>query len=281
MTVSSIVAAQPAPGPKAAQAPPLLGSYARLGEVFPGLRIHAGPPRTGKGWTATTDLVQDPAALRKLIAYDAALGLTEYGEPLRVDVAAGFCLHRYTWPVALLFTLPWFLERRVPRIPVAGVSIRRSAGELTVRPSGFSCLPGDPAAALPDARMVADERALRAELLASLAEHLTPVMAAFRPEVRRGPRTLWGMATDDVIEGLWYLGSLLGEEDRATAELAELLPSTGAAQPPFVAGTDFRTVEQPDSAPMRTRTRVSCCLFYTVRPEEACFSCPRTCANRN
>ncbi|NEA85801.1 (2Fe-2S)-binding protein, partial [Streptomyces sp. SID14436] len=24
--------------------------------------------------------------------------------------------------------------------------------------------------------------------------------------------------------------------------------------------------------------RVSCCMFYTVRPEDICATCPRTCA---
>ncbi|MFB7666071.1 (2Fe-2S)-binding protein [Kitasatospora sp. NPDC056138] len=294
MTVSSTVAAaqpapgaRPAPGPQAATGapdptgePPLFGSYARLGRVFPGLRVHAGAPRTGRGWARTADIVQHPAALRKLIAYDAALGLAEYGEPLRPDVAAGFCLHRYNWPVALLFTLPWLLERRVPRIPVERVSIRRSSGELTVRPDGFACLPGDPAAALPGARVVPDGRALRAELLTALAGHLAPVLAAFRPELRRGPRTLWGMATDDVVEGLWYLGALLGEEDRAVAELGELLPD-GSQHPPFVGGAGFRSSARPGAPTTWTRSRASCCLFYTVRPADTCFSCPRTCTNKN
>ncbi|GAA0655297.1 (2Fe-2S)-binding protein [Kitasatospora atroaurantiaca] len=281
MTVSSIEPRPAAPEAEVTPEPeatPLLGSYARIGSVFPELRISPGAPRSGDGWTATTEFVQNLDALRELIAFDARQGLAEYGEPLRPDVAAGFCLHRYTWPVALLFTVPWLLERRVPRIPVEQVSIRRSTGELTVRALEFSCLPDDPAAALPGARVLPDEAALGAELLVALTEHLTPVLAAFRREVRRGPHTLWGMATDDVIEGLWYLGSLLGEEQRAAADLAKLLP--GTEQPPFVGGAGFRLLEQPGAAPMRTRTRVSCCLFYTVRPAEACFSCPRTCTEQ-
>ncbi|MGK4583922.1 (2Fe-2S)-binding protein [Kitasatospora sp. HPMI-4] len=290
MTVSTTVAAAPT-GPGAPSAPgartgpdspaaPLLHSYTRLGRAFPGVRVHTGPPRTGHGWLRTADFVQDPDALRKLIAYDAALGLAEYGEPLRPDVAAGFCLHRYNWPVALLFTLPWLLEHRVPRIPVERVSIRRSSGELTVQPLGFACLPDDPAATLPGTRVVPDEEALRGELLAALAEQLAPVLAAFRPELRRGPRTLWGMATDDVVEGLWYLGSLLDEEAAAVAELRLLLPD-GERRPPFVGGAGFRAAGQPDALKAWTRTRTSCCLFYTVRPAEACFGCPRTCTNQS
>lgn len=248
---------------------PLTDSYVRLSAVFPELRIHSGtPPRSGHGWVSALDLIQDPAALRELIEFDARRGRREYGVELRPDVAAGFCLHRYTWPVALAFTLPWFLERRVPRLPVERISIRRSTGELTVLPSEFACLPDDPAAASPSARVVRDEAALRAFLLSSIAEHMAPLLTVFRPAVRRGPHTLWGMTTDDVIEGLWYLGSLLGQEERAAAELTRLLPGGGAA--PFTAAAGFRSQDG-----MRTRTRVSCCLFYTVRPEDACFSCPR------
>ncbi|MBB4950206.1 hypothetical protein F4556_005741 [Kitasatospora gansuensis] len=262
---------------RSVSSPPLHSSYGRQHAVFPSLRIHTGPLRTGPGWVGAAALAGDGAVLREMVAFDAALGLAEYGEPLRPDVAAGFALHRYTWPVALAFTLPWFLERRVPRLPVDRVSINRSAGELAVRPAGFSCLPDDPAAGAPGARVVPDAPALRAELRAALTEHLTPVLAAFRPLVRRGPRTLWGIVTDDVIEGLWFLGSLLDEEERAAAEVSELLP--GPSDAPFVGGADFRPVEPADSAEAtRTRTRVSCCLFYTVRPEEVCPTCPRVCS---
>jgi hypothetical protein len=249
--------------------PPLVGSYRRLSTVYPELRIHCGvPPRSGQGWIAGADLLQDPAALRELIEFDARAGRREHGVDLRPDVAAGFSLHRYTWPVALAFTLPWFLERRVPRLPIERVSIRRRTGELTVQPLEFACLPDDPAAGSAGAHVAPDETALRAVLLASIAEHLEPLLGVFRKPVRRGPHTFWGMATDAVIEGLWYLGSLLGEEERAAAELTLLLPDAPAA--PFTGGACFRHQQG-----MRTRARVSCCLFYTVRPDEPCFSCPR------
>ncbi|MER5864786.1 (2Fe-2S)-binding protein [Kitasatospora sp. NPDC002040] len=268
MTVSST-----APRP-AVSAPPLSGSYARQHEVFPNLRIRPGAPRTGAGWVTTAELLRDEAALRAMVAFDSELGLADYGQPLRPDVAAGFSLHRYTWPVALAFTLPWFLERRVPRLPVDRVSINRAAGELTVAPVGFACLPDDPAAGAAGTRVVPDEAALRAELRAALTEHLTPVLAAFRPAMRRGPRTLWGMATDDVIEGLWFLGGLLGEEERAAAEVSALLP--GPSDAPFVGGAGFRPSGSAEST--RTRTRTSCCLFYTVRPDQTCLTCPRICS---
>ncbi|AUG76505.1 Iron-sulfur protein [Kitasatospora sp. MMS16-BH015] len=255
-------------------AAPLLASYGRLREVFPALRVHHRAPRAGQGWIRTADLLRHRPTLRALIAVDAHQGLARYGTPLRPDVAAGFCLHRYCWPVSLLFTLPWFLERRVPRIPAEAVALRRRSNELSFRYEEFSCLPDDPAAGLPAARVVPDEAALRERLLAALAEHLAPVLTAFRPELRRGPHTLRAMATDDVIEALWYAGSLLGAEDRAAEELTELF---GQASSEFFTpgGTGFRRTERPAAPPVRSRTRLSCCLYYTVRAEDACAGCPR------
>jgi len=253
----------------AADSLPCQGSWRRLAELFPDLRIHPAAPRTGPGWTTAAALATDPAALDATIAFDERLGLELYGVPARPDVTAGFSLHRYAWPAALAFTLPWFLERRVPVLPVDQVSINRSTGELTARPSAFHCLPDDPAADRPDARVVPDRPALDAALRAALADHLAPVLEAFRPRVRRGPRTLWALVTDDVVDGLWYLSTLLDQEPRAVAELTALLPGD-ASSAPFVGAPGFREEDGH-----RTRTRVSCCLFYTVRPAEPCFSCPR------
>ncbi|MFJ3792450.1 (2Fe-2S)-binding protein [Kitasatospora sp. NPDC090091] len=296
-----------AASPAAATAPglpqPCAASYRRLGELFPALRVHCAPPRTGNGWLTGTDLVSRPEALRELIAHDARQALAQYGRPLRPDVAAGFGLHRLTWAVSLLFTLPWFLERRVPLLTPGDVSVRRRTGELTARPGAFHCLSDDPAAGRPGARPAADEPALAAGLRTALADFLTPVLAAFRPEVRRGPRTLWAMATDAAVEGLWYVGGLLGEEERARSELAALLAPEPAACPegapsaprpsvaPFTPGAGFAPAP-PDApahpgAPNRQdapacpdtavpeRARASCCLVYTVRPEAMCGGCPR------
>ena len=78
---------------------------------------------------------------------------------------------------------------------------------------------------------MADEEALRAEVRAAVAEHLEPVLGGFGPRMRRRGRALWGMATDEIVEGLWYLASLFGEgeERRAMRELELLLPGATAA----------------------------------------------------
>jgi ferric iron reductase protein FhuF len=109
---------------------------------------------------------------------------------------------------------------------------------------------------------------------AAVAEHLTPVLEGFGPRMRRGARALWGMATDEITEGLWYLGHLLGEEPRAMAEAQRLLPGRLA---PFTRGASFRELSGPDGERLTTRDRASCCLFYTLRPADTCVTCPRTC----
>ncbi|MFF9339858.1 (2Fe-2S)-binding protein [Streptomyces sp. NPDC014773] len=264
---------------------PVAASYARLAEAFPGLRTEetAGDERLphGAGWVRAEELAVGGAALDAFLAWDDAQVLRDYGQQARPDVVAGFGLHRYAWPACLLVTVPWFLHRRVPRLPVEAVSFQRALGRMAVRVEEFACLPGDPAAALPGARVVSGEDALRAEVRASLAEHFEALLGGFGPRMRRGRRALWGMVTDEIVESLWYIGALLGEEERAMAELELLLPgSTGRTEKPYAGGAGFRPLpgaEAPDGTPRATRDRVACCFFYTLRPEDTCLTCPRTC----
>ncbi|MFJ9885649.1 (2Fe-2S)-binding protein [Streptomyces sp. NPDC091287] len=257
---------------------PVTAAYTRLTEVFPGLRADVldgdAVAPSGAGWVGAAELAAGGHAVDAFLAWDNAQVLRDYGQQGRPDVVASFGLHRYAWPACLLVTVPWFLQRRVPRIPVEDVAFQRALGHLTVRVREFACLPDDPAATLPGARVVADEAALRAEVLTSLTEHLGPVLEGFGPRMRRGKRALWGMATDEIVEGLWYVAHLLGEERRAMAELELLLPGTTK---PYVGTAGFRELTGPDGRSLPTRDRASCCLFYTLRPEDTCVTCPRTC----
>ncbi|MFG3526881.1 (2Fe-2S)-binding protein [Streptomyces sp. NPDC047917] len=253
-------------------------AYARLAEVFPGLRAQVltdgETAPGGAGWVGAAELAAGGAALDAFLDWDHAQVVRDYGQQPRPDVVASFGLHRYAWPACLLVTVPWFLHRRVPRVPVADVSFQRALGHLTLRVKEFACLPDDPAAVLPGARVVPDEAALRAEVLAAVADHIGPVLDGFGPRMRRGRRALWGMATDEIVEGLWYVAHLLGEERRAMAELEALLPGTTK---PYVGNAGFRELTGPNGESLPTRDRASCCLFYTLRPEDTCVTCPRTC----
>ncbi|MFF7334473.1 (2Fe-2S)-binding protein [Streptomyces sp. NPDC090306] len=255
-------------------------AYARLTEVYPYLAVtelgHGERPadHADTRWLAVGALAEGGAALDSFLAWDERQTVEEYGRRARPDVVATFGLHRYAFPATLLVTLPWFLHRRVPRYPVGNVWYAREAGRFAVLPGDFACLPGDPAALLPGARVVPDEEALRTEVRAAVAEHLEPLLAAFGPRMRRRGRALWGMATDEIVDGLWYLGELLGEEERAVRELELLLPG---ATLPYIGTAGFRELSGPDGQSLQTRDRASCCMYYTLRPDDTCGTCPRTC----
>ncbi|NYI03281.1 (2Fe-2S)-binding protein [Allostreptomyces psammosilenae] len=255
--------------------------YRRLADVYPGIQVELGPlddlPTTAGGpasadWVRAALLAEDADTLSRQVDLDEQQAVAAYDTVPRRDVSATWTYHRYAWPLCLLFTAPWFLARRVPRLPVAHVAVNRHAGAWRLDVREFHCLPDDPAAHLPGAHVEPDEAALRARLREAIAEHLTPIVEALRPTLRRGPHTLWSMATDEVAEGLWYAAGLLGMEERAVWELTELLPGD---TPPFRGAAGFRRVTTADGGSMTTRTRLSCCLFYTVRPQELCLTCPR------
>jgi hypothetical protein len=249
--------------------PAIATSYARLSAVLPSAHVSAGPPRRGRGWLGAAELAAGGPAVEAYVAANAKQLGGGRGAQVRPDVAATLALHRYLWPAALLFTVPWFLSRRVPRLPVGDVSFHTTTGRMTVQVREFACLPEDPAAALPGARVVASPDELRAEVRAAVAEHATPLLAGFAPLLRRGPRALWGLVTDEIAEGLSYVAELLGERDRAVAELGLLLPG---GTKPLAGGAHFR--HGPDGV---SRTRETCCLYYTIDPAGICSGCPRAC----
>ncbi|MFF3613184.1 (2Fe-2S)-binding protein [Streptomyces sp. NPDC002580] len=278
-SAGTVTDAPAAPGAPTAVSP-VAEAYARLSEAFPDLTVTElgtteEAPR-GQGWASAAGLAAAGPELDAFLAWDEAQVLRDYGQPGRPDVVAGFGLHRYAWPACLLITVPWFLSRRVPRLPVEHVTYERELGRMAVRVTTFACLPDDPAAALPGARVVPDEEALRTEVRAAVAEHLEPLLGGFGPRMRRRGRALWGMATDEVVEGLWYVAGLFGEEPRARRELDLLLPGSASARP-YVGSPAFRELTGPDGEALPTRDRVSCCLFYTLDPAGTCATCPRTC----
>ncbi|MFJ6116775.1 (2Fe-2S)-binding protein [Streptomyces sp. NPDC092129] len=253
-------------------------AYTRLTEVLPMLTVtelgREEPAPEGDGWAPVAGLAAGGAVLDAFLAWDEDQVVRDYGQRARPDVVASFGLHRYAWPACLLITLPWFLQRRVPRFPVDHVTFQRTLGRMAVRTGAFTCLPGDPAADLPRARVVADEEALRAEVRDAVAEHLGPVLAGFGPRMRRRGRALWGTATDEVVDGLLYVAQLLGEEPRARRELELLMPG---GTMPYAGSAGFRELTGPNGESLSTRDRVTCCMFYTLRPEDTCDTCPRIC----
>ncbi|MFD7323296.1 (2Fe-2S)-binding protein [Streptomyces sp. NPDC059875] len=260
----------------------LARTYGRLAAVCEALdvRVATAGARPGR-WVDGAELGEssEPGesqeALDAFLAAEAARIRAGHGHDPRPDVAASCALHDYLWSVSLLMSGAWYLERRVSRIRPQEVRVDLSTGAFEIVPgAGFVCLPGDPAAHLPGARVVADEEALRAEVRAAVADHVRPLLAAIGPRVRRRDRALWGVVTDDLVSGIWYLGRALGQEDRAVREATDVLPT---AIGPFPGGADFRRLAGRDGQLHPTRTRLGCCMYYTLDAARACATCPRTC----
>ncbi|MEH0639028.1 (2Fe-2S)-binding protein [Streptomyces bottropensis] len=237
-------------------------------------RPPSGPlsPRIG---TPTVGLMDGQHAVEAFVDAETARIQDRYDHSAPRHVAASRALHDYAWSVGLLMSGVWYLERRVPRIAPDDIRVDLATGMFEVRPgAGLVCLPDDPVAVLPGARAVPHEEALRAGLRAAVADHMGPVLDAMGPYVRRGSRALWGLVSDDLVSGLWYLGRARGDEAAGVRAASAVLPTAHA---PFPGGADFRSLRTSDGRDHPTRTRVGCCLYYTIRPAGACSTCPRTC----
>ncbi len=213
----------------------------------------AGPDAAGG--PVALDLPGGPDALDALVDGASDRILAAHGRRPRRDAAASRLLHHYLWTACLLVTGPWYLAGRVPRLPPGALRIAPDTGRFTLDPSTPDAPPGGPAA-------VRD----------ALAAHLGPVLEAFATPVRRGRRALWGMATDDLASGLWYLGRALGEERDGIRRAAAVLPG---GTPPFPGAAAFRVLRGPSGRAHPTRTRLGCCLYYTLDAAEPCLTCPR------
>ncbi|NEC84394.1 (2Fe-2S)-binding protein [Streptomyces sp. SID12501] len=261
----------------AAAARVLGGAYQRLVgicEVLTAQVVQPGMTTPQRG-VSGAELTESREALDSFVEAEAARIQERHGHTARPHVAASRALHDYAWSVGLLMSGVWYLERRVPRIRPEDVRLDLATGVYGITPrSSLSCLPDDPAAALPGVTVLPHEESLRTELRSAVADHMTPLLTALGPITRRGSRALWGLVSDDLVSGIWYLGRVLGREDDAVRAATELLPS---AVSPYPGGADFRHLTDASGRRHPTRTRAGCCLYYTIRPDEACSTCPRTC----
>ncbi|WP_405865209.1 MULTISPECIES: (2Fe-2S)-binding protein [unclassified Streptomyces] len=252
------------------------GVYQRLADVCEALTVRVVEPGDETAQTGVTaaELGSDPAALDAFVDAEAARIQARYEIAVRRDVAASRALHDYAWTLGVLMGGTWYLERRVPRIRPEDLRLDLDTGTYALSPgTELACLSGDRVAALPGVLTLPHEEQLRAALRMAVADHMRPLLAAIGPTARRGARSLWGMVADDLVSGIWYLGRMLGQEADAVSAATEVLP---IGVPPYPAGADFRYLVGDDGRRHATRTRAGCCMFYAIRPAEACGTCPRT-----
>lgn len=259
---------------------PLAASYARLGALPGDLDVRIGEPRgddgfRGWGWVTGEQLGRDAGRRAALVDAEAEHARSKLDLDPRRDVAATWVFQHYLWAVGAVLCWPMLLDRRVPRVSPADVALHMPFdGRISavVAPTAFDCLPDDPDADDPGARVTAGHDALYAAAREAARVHAAPLTEAFGAELRRGPWALWGTVTDQLVGGLWYLGTLLGEEERGVAEAQALLPG---GTPPFAGSADFEHLDLPGGGTVPTRRRLSCCLLYTVAPDAVCLTCPR------
>ncbi|MER5255981.1 MULTISPECIES: (2Fe-2S)-binding protein [unclassified Streptomyces] len=254
----------------------LTSTYQRLTAHCATLAVTVAQPGSTavQGWVTGAELTAHHDSLEAFVAAEAARIRAGHDHTPRPDVAASRALHGYLWSVSLLMSGAWYLERRVPRIRPQDVRVHLETGAFEVVPGSFACFPDDPAAGLTGVRALPDEESLRTELRAAVVAHMQPLLTAIGPRLRRGQRALWGMAGDDLVSGIWYLGRMLDQEDEALRAVDALLP--GPVEP-FPGGAAFRHLTTRDGERHPTRTRLGCCLYYTIRAAEACGTCPRVC----
>lgn len=247
--------------------------YRRLADLCAALGVRVSEASGQVGLTAG-ELASDPTALDAFVGAEAARIHARYGVAVRPHVAASRALHDYAWSVGVLMGGTWYLERRVPRIRPQDLRVDLATGAYEITPgTELTCLPGDSVASLPGVLTVPQEGQLRAALRVAMADHMRPLLSAIGPVARRGARALWGLVADDLVSGIWYLGRMLGEETAAVRAATEVLP---IALPPYPSGAAFRHLTADDGRRHPTRTRTGCCMFYAIRPTEACLTCPRT-----
>ncbi|NIH86789.1 hypothetical protein FHX45_003682 [Amycolatopsis granulosa] len=254
-------------------APDALGaSITRVAARQDRLELRTDVPATGT-WQRCSDLLDDPARFdvwRKLLGDWLR---AQFGQaPERTT--AGFVMSWYLHVPAFTAALLLHHERRVPTLRPGELAFRLCADRphpegVAVLGEQFYCLPGDPGAGLPQATVVADERALAAVLRARYTAHAARFVQAYAPVSRLGRRTLWAAATDALDSTLWWSGSYAGDEDAGVADARLVLDEH---HPPLTASSRLRRSEQGWA-----RRRESCCFSYLLPEQPLCDGCPRTC----
>jgi FhuF 2Fe-2S C-terminal domain len=238
---------------------PFADTYHRLVRLCGALRVtildsgHPAGSLGGSGtWLSAAELADRPEAAACAVEGERRRILADHGRGAPPYVAASRLLHDHLWAAALLMSGPWYLTGQVAGLPPDRLWIDPADGSLAL-------LPEEPETGAPADRASPDS------LRAAVAEYAAPLLEAFRPLTRRGTRALWGMVADDLVSGVWYLGRALGEETRAMRVADTLVPD----------GAGFRTLRGVSGRTYPTRTRAGCCLYYAIRPDATCLTCPR------
>jgi hypothetical protein len=233
--------------------PPLVG-------LAPGL---AATP--GDGWVPATELVDG-------LVLDDFLDTARRRWHATPHAAAALAWKSYTYWLALPAVLGYAAARRVPLVRPDAVLARWAPhspfvavglGDVEVAVASADPL----AIGVPHARVrvVADDRALLAELRASLMDqHLSPMLERIRDRVHLGQRTLWG----SLASGIAY-----GMSRAADVVPAPVLPMTHEILNALGLDDLVELAPRPDGRPGLDVQRRTCCLAFTLPEPKICSGC--------
>lgn len=255
---------------------PLEGTFVRLGPENPYRRLHVGDP--GAGWLPWEEILSRDALLDDwyaTILYNSATG--------RRDVAGSFLAFALTGTVVDVATSALLGERRAFSLAPADLALHRDGAGwcdgLAVRSPLVKVLPGDPAAAHPDASAALDRAALWSETARALAALLEPAFAAVRARAPFGVSGMWGCVSDQV-------GSVATRRQRAGGDAGLWEDAVGfldalAAQAPQLRARPRLVTVAWEGGPSPFSIQGTCCLLYKTSPTANratgagyCSTCP-------
>ncbi|MCM8750310.1 (2Fe-2S)-binding protein [Thermomicrobiaceae bacterium CFH 74404] len=240
--------------------PPIQQTLARATARCPQVSARWGLPP--EGWWLAADIVSDPSAVSELLDQ-----LCCWYEMDDRQVAASFLVLAYFWYLLCGAVACYFLERRVPDLSAGAVALHLRQGVAFLSPRCWA-LPDDPAAGHPAVLVVADEDALRRQLVDQLErEHAEPLFSTLR---RVAPFGLVGMRAnyvDRLASVVLWLAEQLGDQELARREVPALVALAGPK-----ARTGILEIECEGRSGLVLR-RGGCCLNYRLPGREKCDTC--------
>lgn len=241
---------------------PLSETFSRLQAAVAQRHLVVGEP--GPGWVAWDRLSGDDDLLDAWFA--RILGGAAAG---RADVAGSFLVIAATGTLVDVAATVLLAEQRAFSLGAADLAVHRDPAGfcdgLAVISPAVVVLPGDPAAAHPDAQVSGSPAELTRQVGAALADVLEPVFGAIRRRAPFGRPGMWGAVADQVGLIASRLARFGGVGHGCWPRSVELLDAVAARAPAL------RSRPHPLSVPFESGTRLfsirgTCCLLYKVSP---------------
>ncbi|MGH8903971.1 MAG: IucA/IucC family C-terminal-domain containing protein [Egibacteraceae bacterium] len=186
-------------------------------------------------------------------------------------------LKGYARGVAAAALVSLATERRVPDVAPGNVAFRFGPDgmvqEIALAVPALAALPDDPDAEHPHTVVLPDVDALRRWLRYRFVNgHLAGIVPLLLQRTRRGPRALWGTASDVCSGALARLAEFEGTLG-AAGELDRESRAFLATGPPLIVAPPLCPIVHHGGLSSGWR-RVTCCLAYRLADHGLCTSCP-------